>query len=361
MKGSDKMLPKVSVIIPVYKTEKYIDECLASVLGQDYDNLEIILVDDGSPDRCPEICDRYAEEYAMIRVIHKKNSGLGLSRNVGVNASEGEYVTFVDSDDKLDGSEAVSAMVKAALTDNADLVVGCFRRFNEKGKSEINYHHLETGEDIFNPDFRFKGFYQYGHLSYDWGKLYRKAFLIEKGLKRGSYPFTQDKAFNMRFYVNVPRYVFIGESVYCYRVNEDSVTFKYKKNFIPVWTAIAADFSKYCKKKGIREDFGDLPALHIFFGSFFLAKQELAAGKGIMAASEKIREYSRIPYVKRAMKNIIAKGYTNGIRQRSWRWMIWGSTILLNMHLYILFTIGIAALRKLSVDEMITKRRYKKA
>ncbi|MCR4624654.1 MAG: glycosyltransferase [Lachnospiraceae bacterium] len=354
------MKPKVSVIIPVYKTEKYIDECLASVLGQDYDNLEIILVDDGSPDRCPEICDRYAEEYANIRVIHKKNSGLGLSRNAGVDASEGEYVTFVDSDDKLDGPEAVSAMVKASLDNNADLVVGCFRRFNEKGKSEINSHHLETGEDIFDPDFRFRGFYQYGHLAYDWGKLCRKEFLREKGLKRGSYPFAQDKAFNMRFYANAPRYAFIGESVYCYRINEDSVTFRYKDNYIQVCTSIAAGFDKYCKKKGIKEDYGDLSTLHIYFGSFFLAKQELEAGKGLFGTARKIKEFADVPYVRKSMKKIISRGYCKGIKTVRWRWMIWCSTILFDLHMYLLFTLGIALLRKIGVDGMITKRRYNK-
>ena len=80
------MIPKVSVIIPVYKTEKYIDECVASVLAQDYKNLEIILVDDGSPDNCPQICNDYAEKYDNISVVHKANSGLGLSRNAGVKA-----------------------------------------------------------------------------------------------------------------------------------------------------------------------------------------------------------------------------------------------------------------------------------
>lgn len=352
--------PRVSVIIPVYKTEKYIDECVKSVLSQDYENLEIVLVDDGSPDGCPEICDAYGSEYSDIVVIHKTNTGLGLSRNAGVDACSGEYVTFVDSDDRLDGPHAVSAMVEEAIKREADVVIGCYRRFNENGVSEVNHHHLINGEDTLSPDFRFRGFYQYGHLSYDWGKLYRKAFMLEKKLRRGSYPFTQDKAFNMRFYVNRPRYAFISESVYCYRVNGDSVTYKYKENYIPVWTAIASDFSKYCKKTGLGKDMDDLPALHIFFGSFFLVKQELAAGKGILKAAKKLKEYAKIPYVEKEMKKIIACEYTRGIGQRGWRWMIWGSTLLFDLHLYLFFTLGIFFLRKLSVDEKITEKRYKR-
>lgn len=354
------MSPKVSVVIPVYKTEQYIDECMESVLKQDYDNLEIIMVDDGSPDRCPEICDEYATKYDRIKVVHKTNSGLGLSRNAGVAVATGEYVTFVDSDDKLDGALAVRNMVDTALKYEADLVIGCFRRFNENGESEINSHHLKNGEDFSDPDFRFRGFYQYGHMSYDWGKLYRIAFMTENGLKRGSYPFTQDKAFNMRFYASRPKYAFTDESVYCYRVNEGSVTFKYKDNYIPVWTSIASDFSKFMKERKIKYNIGDLPAFHIYFGSFFLVKQELSAGKGIFGATEKLKEYASIPYVRRAMKSIIAKDYTKGIKTKSWRYMIWGSSLLFDLHLYLVFTVGIALLRKLSVDEKITKRRYKK-
>ena len=352
------MKPKVSVIIPVYKTEEYIDECLESILNQDYRNMEIILVDDASPDKCPEICDRYAEKYDMVKVVHKDHSGLGLSRNAGVDAALGEYVTFVDSDDKLDGPHAISSMVKTALETRADVVVGSFRRFNENGMSGVNSHHLKTEEDCNDPDFRFRGFYQYGHLAYDWGKLYRKAFMSEKNLKRGSYPFSQDKAFNMRFWANKPRYAFIDESVYCYRVNEDSVTFKYKENYIQVCTAIAAGFTNYCKKKDINEDYGDLSTLHIYFGSFFLAKQELGAGKGLLGTAKKIKEFAAVPYVRKAMKDIISRGYCKGIKTASWRWMIWCSTVLFNLHLYLLFTAGIALLRKIGVDGMITKSRY---
>jgi len=354
------MTPKVSVIIPVYKTEKYIDECVESVLAQDYENIEIVLVDDGSPDNCPRICDEYAQKYDNIKVVHKTNSGLGLSRNAGVDVSEGEYVTFLDSDDKLDGEGAVSDMVTTALETGADLVVGCYRRFNDEGwESEINNHHLINGEDTSKPDFRFRGFYQYGHLSYDWGKLYRKAFMLENGLKRGSYPFTQDKAFNMTFYACGPKYAFIDDSVYLYRVNESSVTFKYKENYIPVWTSIASDFSGFLKERGIKKKIGDLPAFHIYFGSFFLAKQELQAGKGLLKTAAKIKEYAQIPYVRKSMKSIIAKDYTKGIGAGSWRWMIWASTLLFDLHLYLLFTVGIALLRKMSVDEKITRRRYK--
>lgn len=90
------MLPLISVIVPVYRVEKYLDTCVKSILTQTYKNFELILVDDGSPDNCPALCDKYAEIYKNIRVIHKENGGLSDARNIGVTMAKGEYVTFID-------------------------------------------------------------------------------------------------------------------------------------------------------------------------------------------------------------------------------------------------------------------------
>ncbi len=94
-------LPLISIVIPVYKTEAYLDRCVQSVLKQTYGNLEIILVDDGSPDRCPQMCDEWAKKDNRIRVIHKANGGGAQARNAGLDAATGEYIGFVDSDDYI--------------------------------------------------------------------------------------------------------------------------------------------------------------------------------------------------------------------------------------------------------------------
>ena len=95
-------IPKVSVVIPVYKVEQYLRRCVDSVLAQTLSDLEIILVDDGSPDHCPEICDEYASKHENIRVIHKPNGGLASARNAGMKVATGQYLFFLDSDDWLD-------------------------------------------------------------------------------------------------------------------------------------------------------------------------------------------------------------------------------------------------------------------
>ncbi len=116
------MNPLVSVIIPVYKVEKYLDRCVESVINQTYKNLEIILVDDGSPDNCPAICDTWAEKDARIKVIHKKNGGLSDARNAALDIISGEYLIFVDSDDIL-ALNAVELLMKTALEENSVIVI----------------------------------------------------------------------------------------------------------------------------------------------------------------------------------------------------------------------------------------------
>lgn len=129
------MEPKVSVIVPVYRVEPYLERCVASLQEQTLKELEIILVDDGSPDNCPAICDRLAAEDARIKVIHKENEGAGLSRNAGLEAAAGEYVGFVDSDDFVE-PEMFETLWRAAHKWDADMALS----------GELNFERGEQGE-----------------------------------------------------------------------------------------------------------------------------------------------------------------------------------------------------------------------
>ena len=112
--------PKISVIVPVYKTEGLLDRCVESIVGQTYKNLEIILVDDGSPDNCPAICDEWAEKDSRIRVIHKENGGLCSARNAGMDIAAGDYWGFVDSDDCIE-PDMYQLLVENAASTQADI------------------------------------------------------------------------------------------------------------------------------------------------------------------------------------------------------------------------------------------------
>ncbi|MBR5317392.1 MAG: glycosyltransferase [Lachnospiraceae bacterium] len=120
--------PLVSVIVPIYKVEEYLDECVRSILQQTYVNLEIILVDDGSPDNCGKMCDCYAANDSRITVIHKENGGLSDARNAGTNIAKGQYIVFVDSDDLIE-KDFIQYSIKLLLENNADLLVMPYRKF----------------------------------------------------------------------------------------------------------------------------------------------------------------------------------------------------------------------------------------
>ena len=131
------MYPLISVIIPIFKVEEYICECVESIINQTYKNLEIILVDDGSPDNCGRICDDYAEKDIRIKVIHKENGGLSDARNVGLVTAKGEYIVFVDGDDCMpdDGIEYLYYLISSK---KADIAIGGVERFSSFDKAVIS-------------------------------------------------------------------------------------------------------------------------------------------------------------------------------------------------------------------------------
>lgn len=130
----------ISVIVPVYDVEKYINRCVNSIVNQTYKNLEIILVDDGSPDNCPQMCDEWAEKDKRIKVIHKENGGLSSARNSGLDIMTGDYVYFVDSDDYITDN-AIALLYDSILQNGADM---SFARF---------YRLFEDDTDLFQPEF----------------------------------------------------------------------------------------------------------------------------------------------------------------------------------------------------------------
>ena len=136
----------VTVVVPVYKVEKYLDHCVNSIVSQSYENLEIILVDDGSPDRCPEMCDRWAERDSRIKVFHQENRGLSAARNVGIANATGQYICFVDSDDFID-VDMVRRTYELAEKEQAELVVFGMGHASEDG--QVIGKDMPTPQEIF--------------------------------------------------------------------------------------------------------------------------------------------------------------------------------------------------------------------
>jgi glycosyltransferase involved in cell wall biosynthesis len=118
-----KSNPLISVIIPVYKVEEYLNKCVDSVLNQEFKEIEVLLINDGSPDNCPVICDEYARVDQRVRVVHQKNGGLSVARNTGINVARGVYLMFLDSDDYWDGSGCLHNLVESIAENDAELIL----------------------------------------------------------------------------------------------------------------------------------------------------------------------------------------------------------------------------------------------
>ena len=140
----------VSIVVPVYKTEKYLDQCVESIVNQTYRNVEILLIDDGSPDRCPKLCDAWAEKDRRIRVIHKQNEGLGMARNTGIENARGEYICFFDSDDYLEPT-AIEHVYAAVCERGVDIGVFGFRSVDPNG-NEISSFVPEMEKAVYMGD-----------------------------------------------------------------------------------------------------------------------------------------------------------------------------------------------------------------
>ena len=145
----------VSMIIPVYGVEVYLGECLETVLNQTYKNLEIILIDDESPDRCPEICDQYAQKDERIKVIHQKNGGAANARNHGLDMATGEYICFIDSDDKIENNY-VEKLLGAIKENKAEVVVCSFKQwYKDKTQDSSGFENKEYSSKDYIRKFLF--------------------------------------------------------------------------------------------------------------------------------------------------------------------------------------------------------------
>lgn len=175
--GNSMTQPLISVIVPCYNVEEYLPRCVESVLNQTYRNLEILLVDDGSPDRCGEICDGYAAVDSRVKVIHKENGGLSDARNVALDVMKGEYVTFVDSDDYV-AADYVEYLYKLIVKEKACLSVMNFQPFVEGTMPK------DCGGEIAINIFSVEGaliqmFYQQAFDTAAWGKMYHSLLFDE--------------------------------------------------------------------------------------------------------------------------------------------------------------------------------------
>lgn len=215
--------PLFSIIVPVYKVEEYLDRCVQSLINQTYRNIEILLVDDGSPDSCPALCDAFAENDERIHVIHKKNGGLSDARNFGINAACGEYLMFLDSDDYID-TDACERLSKYAQTHADILVADAAVEGGICHLEHIEYGGVCTGYELLRMSVMSKKAPMAAVLY-----IYNRKYLTDKNLRFEVGILHEDEQFTPRAILAAESVVCTGETFYHYVIREASITTKSDK------------------------------------------------------------------------------------------------------------------------------------
>ena len=226
---NDNKNKKISVIIPIYKVEKYLDRCLESVTNQTYKNLEIILVDDGSPDASPEICDKWAKKDNRIKVFHKPNGGVSSARNLGIENATGDYLTFIDSDDTIELETYEKCVAK--LNDEVDTVFFRMKNIFLDGSTWDNYE-INLKDIINNKNFICPFYYKKGRKNSNenvnvMGSCARVVFNA-KVIKENNLTFNQtlfnqeDKDFLLRYLLLCKKLDLVDEYLYNYYIYQNS-------------------------------------------------------------------------------------------------------------------------------------------
>ena len=214
-------LPLISIIVPIYKVEPYLRQCLDSVTNQTYTNLEIILVDDGSPDGCPNICDEYASKDNRIVVIHKKNGGLSDARNAGLDVAKGEFIYFLDSDDIIP-TNCISILFKIIRNEAADIASSSYCEFSDKHPLSDNHIHdvsytTMNGSEALILLCRDE---TPGIMSACM-KIYKKELFQEERFPIGK--LYEDAHTNYRIYHKCKKICYTKNSLYYYRIRKGSI------------------------------------------------------------------------------------------------------------------------------------------
>lgn len=230
----------ITIIIPVYNVEKYINECVDSLISQTYQNIEIILVDDGSKDRSGSICDDYASRDSRIKVIHKENEGLGFARNTGLKVAQGKFVTFIDSDDKAD-VDLIEKLVNEIHIFNCDTCIGGFKRITEDGVVNYKEQYEDTvfeKDDVYNKLFaRMLGSAPDQHDAVRmsvWNVLYSMDIIRKHNIEFPSERrfISEDIIWDSEYYKYSKRVKVISSTAYNYRITPGSLTQKYKPDML---------------------------------------------------------------------------------------------------------------------------------
>jgi glycosyltransferase involved in cell wall biosynthesis len=315
---------KISVLIPVYNTELYLERCLESVVGQSYDNLEVILVDDGSTDRSGEICDRYSNRDRRVRVIHQENRGEGAARNTGLKCMTGNYFYFVDSDDYID-TDAIKNLWVCAQKSDADLVVGNMSVIEEerviKKNPPFGYEEI-TPTVTADTGFRYAYFYSPGIGCPVWQKLYRTAFyrktrlLFDERLRIAA-----DYLFNFFLFFYNPKIQLLDNHSYYYCHYASTLTKSRTPDLLTILLLIQEQQYHFLADRGALEENEDVILFSIFGSLHKICHQTyLYSRTSFKDAKRDLRSFMESPIPARFVESISRADLIQAVPRTAWRW-----------------------------------------
>jgi glycosyltransferase involved in cell wall biosynthesis len=307
--------------MPVYKVEMYLEKAVGSILKQTLREIELILVDDGSPDNCGKMADMYAEADDRIRVIHQENTGLGPARNAGLKAGRGEYVGFVDSDDWIE-PRMYEVMYHAARVNGCDIVMcGCVRE-NAGGRSETVILPMEEGvygkEDILN-----KVLFPMVARNFDedpwksvinsvWKNIYRRELLVQNriGFQSERLAYAEDLLFNLEAFVHAERLFILNQPFYHYRHNISSLSNVYRTGFNRMNQRLYGEMEHFVIRYGLEDECRVLLQKRMVEMAFAMVINVLKPGNPAPLCRKigQIHEILKLPQVNQAMREFRTKG-----------------------------------------------------
>ena len=310
-------MEKVSIIIPVYNVEKYLPKCLESVIGQTYADLEIICIDDGTPDMSAAVILSYAEDDGRIRLISQENQGLSEARNTGINAATGKYIVFLDGDDWID-PETIETAVNKAEENNTDVVMWGYVRefpnrsdekkifasdkiFDENGCRELHRRMAGLcGEETADPS-------NADSLVTAWGKLYKADIIKQNRLEFVDTKLigTEDALFNLQCFGFVRRAAFINRPFNHYRKDNDvSLTRSYKAGLFSQWNELYDRMDSYINENHLSDEFLSALNNRICFSIIGLGLTEMLNPNGHITRIKNIKKFLSTPRYRNAYKNL---------------------------------------------------------
>lgn len=303
----------VSIIVPVYNSEEYLEKCIDSIINQTYKNLEIILINDGSKDKSIDICKKYENKDSRIKIIDKKNEGAAATRNLGIDVSKGEYIMFVDSDDYID-KKLVEASIIQNQKNDYDVVISKVELFDDKYIETYCYYENDLivtekiKEELIKSIFLDNKENKFTHIEGPVAKLIKKDFITKNNIRFNTkLIYGEDLVFSLEIYTKTSNIFFVNKFLYFYRKNENSVTHSFDKNMIANLKETQQDIVRILKINNIENKYVD----EVYYNRikqfekivrqyFFCKKNE----KKYYELKKEFIDFSNSDFVQETIKNI---------------------------------------------------------